>query len=235
MELKSWVNNKVIFADGETTIKKTLENAVKLGADLTDADLRNANLTEANLTDAHLTDAQLTGANLAGANLTKTYLSYANLTNAHLTNAQLTGANLTGSDLTNADLTNANLTGADLTNAQLTGANLTGTCLDPNNVPNGDWAGFEEVEGGSEFVMGYRTKKSIHVGNTVYEVGKTYEAPYFSTCPTTSCHPGLYLYPSKEAALKENQDIVKVVAKKSELHHAGDKWRCKKFYQVENV
>ena len=177
-------------------------------------------LTKANLTGAYLTSANLTGAYLRNANLT-----YANLTGAYLRNA----------NLTDADLTYANLTKANLTEANLTDADLTGTCLDPNNMPNGDWEGFEEVEGEPEFVMGYRTRESIHVGNTIYEVGKTYEAPYFSTCPFTSCHPGLYLYPSKKAALKEDQDIVKVVAKKSELHHVGDKWRCKKFYQVEEA
>lgn len=59
--------------------KKTLEMAVKAGADLT---------------GAYLTGAKLTGAYLYGANLTGAYLYGADLTGAKLTGANLTGAKL---------------------------------------------------------------------------------------------------------------------------------------------
>ena len=53
----------------DNTIKKTLEEAVKSGANL-----RGANLGGANLGDANLGDAYLRGANLSGANLRGAYL-----------------------------------------------------------------------------------------------------------------------------------------------------------------
>ena len=51
------------------TIKDTLIEAVKRGADLGDADLRDANLRDANLRGANLGGANLRGADLGDANL----------------------------------------------------------------------------------------------------------------------------------------------------------------------
>ena len=68
------------------TLKDTIEEAVKQGANLTRANLYGANLTRANLYGANLY-----GANLYGANLTR-----ANLTRANLYGANLYGANLYG-------------------------------------------------------------------------------------------------------------------------------------------
>ena len=88
------------------TIKDTLIEAVKKGADLT---------------GAYLTGAYLKGADLTGADLKGAYL-----TGAYLTGAYLKGAYLTGADLKGADLTGAYLTGAYLTGAYLKGADLKG-------------------------------------------------------------------------------------------------------------
>jgi len=188
-------------------------------ADLAYANLAGANLTGANLTLADLAGANLYGANLAGANLTRAYLAGANLTGADLTDANLTGANLAYADLAGADLTGANLVGANLT-----GAILKGTCLDPEaQLPETDLSGLEEKDG---WYYGYRTRRSQHCGNTVYEPGKSYTAPYFSVSTETTCHPGIYLAPL--AWLKEkypDEPLVRVRAK--HVLKAGDKYRAK--------
>ncbi len=170
--------------------------------------------------------ANLRGANLRGANLGGAYLREADLGEAYLREADLSGANLSG----------ANLRGADLREADLREANLTETCLSPSNKANGDVAGFEKDQG---FIVGYRTKNSCCVGSATYEAGQVYEAPVFSV-DSTERHPGLYLFPSQKAAAAwaKEQDItalVKVWAKAEETQHAGGKWRCKKFYKVEDI
>ena len=78
----------------ENTIKKTLLEAIKNNANLSDADLRNADLRNANLWNADLRNADLWNANLW---------------NADLSGADLSGANLSDADLSDADLSDANL------------------------------------------------------------------------------------------------------------------------------
>jgi len=102
------------YESDNNSIKKTLLEAVKTGANLTDANLRGANLTDAYLRGANLTDAYLRDANLRGANLTGANLTGANLRGANLTDAYLRGANLTGANLRGAYLRGANLRGAKL-------------------------------------------------------------------------------------------------------------------------
>ena len=171
-----------------------------------------ANLTGANLARADLTDASLVGANLVGANLV---------------DAKLTDANLVGANLTRANLTNANLVGA-----YLAGANLKGTCLDPEApLPETDLSELEEKDG---WYYGYRTQRSQHCGDTVYEPGKSYEAPYFSVSIETACHPGIYLAPSLAWLQREypNEPFVRVRAK--HVLKAGYKYRAKYIEVLED-
>jgi hypothetical protein len=99
-----------------------VEEAVKVGANLTGANLAGANLMGANLTDANLMGANLDGANLKGANLTDANLDCANLVGANLYYTNLTGANLMGANLTDANLVGANLASANLEWANIAGA-----------------------------------------------------------------------------------------------------------------
>ena len=108
----------------DNTIKKTLEEAVKSGANLGDAYLGGANLGGANLRGTYLRGAYLRGANLGGANLGGAYLGGANLGGANLGGAYLRGANLGGAYLGDAYLGDAYLGGANLRGAYLRGANL---------------------------------------------------------------------------------------------------------------
>ena len=127
-----WFGSVIFEYEKENnTIKDTLIEAIKGGADLRGANLRGADLRGANLTDANLIGADLIGADLRGANLTD-----ANLRGADLIGANLRGANLIGADLIGANLTDADLIGANLTDANLRGANLIGANLtDAKEIP----------------------------------------------------------------------------------------------------
>lgn len=178
----------------------------------------------------------LSGANLRGADLSGVNLSWANLREADLRGANLGWTYLSGVNLRKADLRWAILSEARLSYANFEGASLSGTVLDPSNVPEpitdetllAD--GFR-IEG--DKVYGWRTKKSQHCGATVYEPGKCYEAPVFSTCTQTACHPGIYLagrewierhYPDAE--------VVQCYCLRSELVHVGDKFRTKRLWII---
>ena len=131
IEIKS-IFGKVLFEleKENNTIKETLEEAVKRGANLVDANLVGTNLAGANLVGAYLEGANLEGAYLAGANLVGANLEGANLVDANLVDANLAGANLVGANLVDAYLAGANLVGANLVDANLVGAYLVGAYLE---------------------------------------------------------------------------------------------------------
>ena len=71
IEIKNrWTGNILFeYLSENNTIKKTVSEAIKSGADLCEANLCGANLCGANLCEADLCGANLCGANLCGANL----------------------------------------------------------------------------------------------------------------------------------------------------------------------
>ena len=89
LQIKNRWTGSLIFEyeKEDNTIKDTLLEAMKSGADLRDAYLRGANLS-----DAYLSGADLRGADLSGADLRDAYLSGANLSGANLRGANLSGA-----------------------------------------------------------------------------------------------------------------------------------------------
>ena len=104
IQIKS-VFGKVLFEYEKegNTVNDTVEEAVKISANLRGADLRCADLSNANLRYADLRGANLRYADLRGADLSNADLSNANLSNADLSNADLSNANLRGADLRGAD------------------------------------------------------------------------------------------------------------------------------------
>ena len=125
IEIKSIFGNVLFeFSKENNTIKDTVEEAVRRGADLSGADLRDAYLRDAYLRGADLRDAYLSGAYLRGAYLSGADLSGADLRDAYLRGANLRGADLRGADLRDANLRDAYLSGADLRGADLRDANL---------------------------------------------------------------------------------------------------------------
>jgi hypothetical protein len=127
MQIKN-IYGDVIFTSQAETIKDSLLEAIKSGANLSGADLSGTNLSGANLY----------GANLSGTNLYVANLSVADLSGANLSEADLYGADLSGANLYGAALSGANLSGADLSEANLSGANLSRANL--KDVKNGELA-----------------------------------------------------------------------------------------------
>jgi hypothetical protein len=214
---------------------ENLRGANLSGAILIGADLRRANLSWADLRGANLRGAYLSGADLSGADLRR-----ANLSGADLSGANLSGAYLSGAILSGADLSWANLSWADLSGANLSWADLRDTVLDPARPASGAGVEFERDPDDPDYVFGYRTQRSTCVGASRYEVGQHYEAPLFSVCPDTECHPGLYLWPTLEMALEWRRrwsggEIIKVRVLAADVHHVGDKWRCRAFDVTEEM
>jgi len=137
LQIKSVIGALIFeFEKEDNTIKDTLLEAIKAGADLSSAnlsgaDLRGADLSSANLSGADLSGADLRGADLRGAYLSGAYLRGADLRGADLSSANLRGADLSGADLRGADLRGAYLSGAYLRGADLSSANLSGADLMP--------------------------------------------------------------------------------------------------------
>jgi len=121
LEIKNRFTGKIIFTyeKENNTIKDTVLQALKEGANLRGADLGGAYLEGANLRGADLEGAYLEGADLRGADLEGAYLGGANLGGANLRGAYLRGAYLGGADLGYSYLRGAYLEGADLEGADL--------------------------------------------------------------------------------------------------------------------
>jgi len=175
---------------------------------------------------ADLRRACLRGACLSESDLREACLCKSDLYRANLRRACLRGACLRESDLRKSDLSESDLRESDLRGARLYGAKLSGTCLDPQNVPSG--AGYNFTRDG-EFVLGYRTRKAGHID--MYRDGRIYAADWFSTCPDTSCHPGLYLWSTLRQAIdfSGDKEMICVRTRPADVHLGGDKWRCRWF------
>ena len=152
------LSGEVLF-EYKDTIKNTLIEAVKRGANLRGANLGGANLGGANLGGAYLEGAYLRGAYLRGANLRGAYLGDAdlggtNLESANLRGAYLGGANLGDANLRDAYLEGANLRGANLGDANLRDATLRDANLDEKQLPpincpsEGEFTAFKKLKGG---------------------------------------------------------------------------------------
>ena len=132
IQIKSiWGGVLFEYEKENNTLKNTLEEAVKQGANLYGASLYGASLDGANLDGASLGRA-----NLDGASVDRASLYGANLDGASLYGANLYGANLDGASLVRANLYGASLVRANLDGASLDGANLDGASLDgATNIP----------------------------------------------------------------------------------------------------
>lgn len=167
-------------------------------------------------------------------------------TGVSLIGADLRGCDLYSADLRGADLRDADLSGTDLNGTDLRGADLRGTVLDPcAPIPALTdeelvSAGFElQTIDGVEYVVGWRTARSQHIGLTEYfDQYSPYVAPWFSVDDSTPCHPGIYLagldwldkyYPGAPR--------VRVRCLRSEICGAGRgedrKYRCRRLWVIE--
>ena len=134
------------------------------------------------------------------------------------------GANLQGADLREADLWEADLQGADLQ-----GADLRGTVCDPSREATCADADLAGLVRDGDFVEGWRTFRSQHVGDTEYRPG-LYRAPVFSVCPQTACHPGLYFDRlDKMQHTYPGIPLVRVRVRRADIQAAGGKLRARAF------
>ena len=149
------------FEKEDNSVKDTLIEAVKRGANLVGADLRGTNLRGANLVGAdlrvanlrgaYLRGANLRGADLRGADLRGTNLRVANLRDADLVDANLGGADLGGANLGDANLRDANLGDANLGDADLGVANLgdaKNVPFFPTYLPEGEFIAWKKLPNG---------------------------------------------------------------------------------------
>jgi len=106
IQIKHRFNSSILFEHEceNNTIKETLIQGIKTGANLQFADLENADLENANLQFADLRRANLENANLRRAELQFADLRRSNLENANLRRAELQNAKLQFADLENAEL-----------------------------------------------------------------------------------------------------------------------------------
>jgi len=176
--------------------------------------------------------ADLSRADLSGADLSR-----ATLCDANLSGAELSETNLSRANLCRADLSRANLCLSDLSDTNLTGANLRDTVLSPLRQPPDAIsalvaAGIPILEG---IAYGWRTRYSMHKGNTHYAPGR-YTANFFSTCAQTECHPGIY-FSSRECLHLEYYEVEKVPCATwvSCVCAAGDKFRTKELWVFEEA
>ena len=178
IEIKSIFGDLIFeFEKENNTIKDTLLEAIKCGADLRGAYLRDAYLRGADLRGADLRGADLRGANLCGAYLRDADLRDAYLRGAYLRDADLRGADLRGADLRDADLRgaylrDAYLRGAHLRDAYLRDADLRGAHLrdaylrDANNDIAGkieDWMSHDNIGSRNSRTLFFKTDKGVFV------------------------------------------------------------------------
>ena len=133
--------------------------------------------------------------------------------------------NLAGAYLAGANLAGAYLAGANLAGANLASADLAGSVLDPALPANAAVSQFGRWADEPRYIIGYRTREQIHMGGEPWSDGH-HVAPYFSICPLTACHPGIYLCP-----IHSSEHGVEVRALATDVHQAGTgadvKWRCR--------
>jgi hypothetical protein len=127
-------------------------------------------------------------------------------------------------------------------NADRQDAVLSGTILDPDApVPDTGLREYLAEQGVAVnkhgMFVGYRTSHSTSAGNNVYEAGKTYTAPVFSTSTIDTCHPGLYLYATLDECKNEYPvcSYVKVVANIRDTMLVNGSIRTKRFRVVDVV
>jgi len=162
-EIKNKWTGSILFEyeKENNTLKDTVEQAVKEGADLEGAYLGGADLEGAYLKGADLRGADLKGAYLKGAYLRGAYLKGADLEGADLKGADLRGAYLRGAYLKGAYLRGADLKGADLRGAYLEGADLKGAYL------RGAYIYLDDNEiNSAEIVKNFEEKNNIKITET---------------------------------------------------------------------
>ena len=203
IEIKNrWTGNILFeYLSENNTIKKTVSEAIKSGANLREADLCGANLCEANLRGANLR-----GANLRGADLREADLCGANLCEANLRGANLRGANLRGAKgAYMACPTDGSFIGWKKASGYIVKLQI------PEDARRSS-AGGEKCRCDKAYVAEIQntdgTKADIEAihsnrdNNFVYTVGATVEVPDFDDDRWNECVPGIHFFIDRRAAVE---------------------------------
>jgi len=180
------------------TIKETLQEAVKTGADLRGADLRGADLRGADLRDADLRGAYLTDAYLTGA---------------YLTGADLRGADLRGADLSKIKHQFQTIPEEGSFIAWKKGRNNHLIKLEiPKEAKRHNCLTSRKCR--AEFVKildirnskGHKAKKCYGLYNSgfEYEIGKIVKANSYDPDPLNECSNGIHFFVTKQEAKNWN-------------------------------
>ena len=91
------------------------------------------------------------------------------------------------------------------------------------------------IEKEGEYVFGYRTRTSPIAGRKLVD-DRIYGCEVFSTADT-ECHPGWYLWPTKQQAIDFSRavEIIKVKSRTKDIHKAGNKWRSRTIHVIETA
>jgi uncharacterized protein YjbI with pentapeptide repeats len=192
IEIKNrWTGNILFeYLSENNTIKKTVSEAIKSGADL-----RGADLCGASLCGADLREADLCGANLREANLRE----------ADLREANLRGANLRGADLCGAKGAYMAFIGWKKASGYIVKLQI------PEDARRSS-AGGEKCRCDKAYVAEIQntdgTKADIEAihsnrdNNFVYTVGATVEVPDFDDDRWNECAPGIHFFIDRRAAVE---------------------------------
>nr|DAZ22716.1 MAG TPA: pentapeptide repeat protein [Caudoviricetes sp.] len=198
IEIKNRWTGSILFEylSENNTIKKTVSEAIKSGADL----------CEAYLCEAYLCEADLRGADLRGADLRE----------ADLREADLRGADLCGADLREADLRGAK--GAYMacpTDGSFIGWKKASGYIVKLQIPEDarrSSAGGEKCRCDKAYVAEIQntdgTKADIEAihsnrgNNFVYTVGATVEVPDFDDDRWKECAPGIHFFIDRRVAVE---------------------------------
>ena len=203
IEIKNrWTGNILFeYLSENNTIKKTVSEAIKSGADL-----RGADLCGASLCGADLCGASLCGANLCGASLREADLRGADLRGANLRGANLRGANLCGAKgAYMACPTDGSFIGWKKASGYIVKLQI------PEDARRSS-AGGEKCRCDKAYVAEIQntdgTKADIEAihsnrdNNFVYTVGATVEVPDFDDDRWNECAPGIHFFIDRRAAVE---------------------------------
>ena len=203
ISIKSCWTGSIIFeySSVDNTLAKTVAEALKGGANLSDANLRGANLRVADLRGADLRGANLRVADLRGANLSDANLSGANLRGANLRIANLSGAR--GGYM--ACPTDGSFIGWKKASGYVVKLQI------PEDARRSS-AGGEKCRCDKAYVAEIQnadgTKADIetvcldHDKNFVYAVGATVEVSDFDDDRWNECAPGIHFFIDRRAAVE---------------------------------
>jgi len=165
------------------TLKETIQEAIKTGADLTGADLRDADLRDADLTGAYLRGAYLRGADLTGADLNKikhqfqiipeegSFIAWKKGNNSHLIKLEIPKEAKRHNCITNRKCRAEFVKVLDIRNSK-----------------------------------GYKAKKcfGLYNSNFEYEIGKIIKSDSYDPNPLIECSNGIHFFVTKQEAKNWN-------------------------------